>query len=116
MDKRFKVLRLIGSIYKVLGVITAVLTLIAAVGLCVASVAGGAAMEDLSQQLGTQTGLGGVGGLVGGLFLSLGAILWGGAMAAGTYAIGEVIYLLLATEENTRATALLLESQKNNQA
>jgi hypothetical protein len=45
------------------------------------------------------------------VLLSLMIILGGGIYAVTTYALGEAVYLLIALEENTRRTALLLHSQ-----
>lgn len=116
MKKRFGILRLIGSIYKVLGIIVAVITLLAAIGVCATSVLGGAALEQFMgtvEQYGDAVTPGGpwgmMGGMAGGLIGGIGIILSGLAMAIGLYAGGELIYLLLSLEENTRVTARLLE-------
>lgn len=117
MKKRFGILRLIGSIYKILGIIVAVITLLGAIAVCATSVLGGAALEQFMgnvQQYGDvlQPGRGPwgmMGGMAGGLIGGVGIILSGLATAIGLYAAGELIYLLLSLEENTRVTARLLE-------
>ncbi|MDP2989497.1 MAG: hypothetical protein Q8O57_02900 [Kiritimatiellota bacterium] len=116
MEKHFKVLRIVGRVYKVMGIIMAVVTLLSALGFCGMSVLGGSAMESALKNLPVNTlgqgqGFGLLGGVVGGVLLSLAIILSGGIYAVTTYALGEAVYLLIALEENTRRTALLLHSQ-----
>lgn len=111
MKKRFGILRLIGSIYKILGIIVAVITLLGAIAVCATSVLGGAALEQFmgNVQQYSRGPWGMMGGMAGGLIGGIGIILSGLAMAIGLYAGGELIYLLLSLEENTRVTARLLE-------
>jgi len=116
MEKRFTILRIVGTIYKVVGIIIAVVTLLSALGFCGMSVLGGSAMESVLNNLpggagGQGQGLGLLGGVVGGVLFSLAIILSGGIYAVTIYALGEAVYLLIALEENTRRTALLLHSQ-----
>lgn len=113
MEKRYAGLRLAGTIYKVLGIIIGILTILGALGICIASIAGGAAMDSLAGGLGGDAGLmGSVGGVVSGLIGGLVALLYGGAMALGLYAFGEMMQLMVAMEENTRATAMMLQRQE----
>lgn len=111
MEKRYRALRLIGSVYKVLGIIMGVLTILIVLSLCVTSIFGSSLLNELGRQYGNGGTMGGAGGVVLGLLMSLGAIIYGGGMAVTLYALGEGIYLLIALEENTRATALLLQKQ-----
>jgi hypothetical protein len=111
MEKRYTALRVIGTIYKVIGLLVGALTILSVLGICAASVLGGAAMEQLSQQFGDGSGGGLAGGLFGGLLLSLAALIYGGGLSVTLYAFGEGVYLFLAIEENTRATTELLRSQ-----
>jgi hypothetical protein len=113
MEKKFKVLHFIGSVYKILGIIVAVAAIIGALGFCVVSLIGGTALQTMANQLNNDApmmrGLGGaVGGIIGALFV----ILNGGLLAVGLYAIGEGIYLMLDIEMNTRAMVALMQ-QKN---
>ena len=112
MDKHYPVLRIVGTIYKVVGIIIAVVTLLSALGFCGMSVLGssimGSALNNLpgnTQGLGQGFGL--LGGVVGGVLGSLVMILLGGIYAVTVYALGEAVYLLIALEENTRHTAVL---------
>ena len=114
MSKKFGVLRFIGTVYKIIGVILAVIAVLAAVIVIIASIAGGASLGSLSQQYGGQGDLGLLGGFSGaaaGIAAGIGILI--GLLAALTqYAIGEAIYLFLAIEENTRATAALIKRQQ----
>ncbi len=111
MEKRFKVLRIIGTIYKVLGGITGVLTVLSAIGFCLITTLGGAAADQLTRDFGGGSGGGMVSGLFGGILVGLVILIYGGMMTITLYGAGEGIYLFLALEENTRTTALLLQQQ-----
>ncbi len=111
MEKRYGALRIVGTIYKVLGIIAAVLTVLAVVALCGAGAVGGAALDSVGRGLGQDFGGGAYGGMLGGVLLSVVAVLYGGIIAITLYAFGEMIYLLIALEENTRLTAQMLQHQ-----
>jgi hypothetical protein len=112
MERRFGVLRVIGSIYKILGIITGVLTILAALAICVTSILGGAALGNWGNTFGTPSSSGFFSTIFGGIVVGIGVVLYGGAITITLYGVGEGIYLLLAMEENTRATALLLQKGK----
>ena len=113
MEKRYRALRIIGTIYKVLAAIVAGITLLSILGLCATSILGGVGQAAFSR--GNSFGLfGGLfGGILGALIFSVLAIIYGGAVSLTLYAFGEGIDLLLALEENTRMTAMALQSQAN---
>ena len=52
MEKRFKVLRFVGTLYKIFGVVVGVAMLILALGICAVSVMGGASMADYAREYG----------------------------------------------------------------
>ena len=52
MEKRYNALRIIGTIFKVLGVMVGILTLLALLATCAASFFGGAAIEQVGRDLG----------------------------------------------------------------
>ena len=111
MEKKYKALRTIGTIYKVLGIIAGVLTILSIIGFCATSIFGGA-MFDMMNTSGY--GVPGIfGGALGGVILSLGALIYGGGASVTLYALGEGVYLLIELEENTRATAVLLKKKLN---
>jgi hypothetical protein len=109
MEKRFGVLRFIGTLYKILGGIVGVVTLLGAVGFCIAAVAGGAAFDQLGGQ--NQPFGGMMSGLVGGIIAAVVFFLYGGAAAISLFAAGEGVYLLISLEENTRLTSQLLQQR-----
>lgn len=112
MEKRYTALRVLGTIYKVLGGIVGVITILLVLAICAFSVLGGAAMDTLGREFGGDTGFAGVlSGFLGGLIISVVVIIYGGWLAVTLYATGEGVYLLLALEENTRATVRLLQQQ-----
>ncbi len=105
MEKRYAALRIVGTIYRVLGGLVALVTVLMALVLCLSIMVGGASLGSL----GSDEAFAGVfGGVVGGLIISAVMVLYGGAVAVTLFAVGEGIYLLIAVEENTRATAAAL--------
>lgn len=112
MEKRYTALRVVGTLYKVLGIIAAVITALVVIGICIAAAAGGAAwgriLEDMGE-FGPYMMPGAWGGALGGALIAIAVILYGGLISISLYAAGEGVYLLLALEENTRATAILLQ-------
>jgi hypothetical protein len=111
MEKRYRALRLIGTVYKVLGVIVAALTVLLVIGVCLSSTLGGAAIDSFSREFRDTPGFAAVGGAIWGLTFGVMMIIYGGGLSITLYAIGESIYLALAIEENTRMTTALLRQQ-----
>lgn len=112
MEKRFKVLRFIGSVYKILAIIKAVGVVLVAIGVLIASIVGGSTVSNLSKQFGQNYQyLNLFSGIVGGLIAFFVILIIGGLVALSLYAIGEAIYLFIALEENTRGTAVLIKRQ-----
>lgn len=94
MQPRFTALRIIGSIFRILGWLVMIVAMFFGVLMIVAGVMGTAELLGLS--------------LPGGVLAGLLVIFYGLLGALVLIGAGEVIYLLLAIEENTRATAILL--------
>ena len=113
MEKHFRVLRFVGTVYKIVGIIVGAFTLLGALGICLTSILGGTAFENVLQTLpnGGGQGLGILGGVLGGVIASLIIIIGGGIYAISIYALGEGVYLLIALEENTRRTAAMLHKE-----
>ncbi len=109
MEKRYGTLRFIGTVYKVLGVIMGLLTIVGSIGICLTLTVGGAAANRFGSQSGAVAGL--AGGAFSAIFASVFFLLYGGAVAVSLYGLGEGVYLLIALEENTRATVQLLQQQ-----
>ena len=119
MEKKFKALRIVGTVYKVLGIIAGVLTVIGSIGFCLMSILGGSLMTSVVNSVnntyggGSPSGPGGVlGGILGGVVIGGIVLLYGGITSITLFAFGEGIYLLIGLEENTRTTALLLQNPK----
>ncbi len=112
MESRFHALRTIGSIFRVVGYIALVLTVLGALAVCGLTVVGGTLFQSASQQFGINSSGGGfLGGLFGGLLGGILIILYGGFISLWIVAIGELIYLLIGIEENTRKTTYMIENQ-----
>jgi hypothetical protein len=113
MEQRFRVLRIISTIYKVLGGLAALLTVIIIIGGCLTSIFGGAVLGSLFNGRGGGSGLlgGVVGGLIQAFIVAVISLIYGGGAAVTLYAFGEGIELVLSLEENTRTTATLLQRQ-----
>lgn len=109
MEKKYNALRTIGTIYKVLGGLAGIVTILIVLSFCATSVFGGA--FDILSSSRRGMGMGGL-GVLGGIFASLAALIYGGGAAVTLYALGEGVYLLIDLEENTRATNLLLRRQQ----
>jgi hypothetical protein len=113
MQKKYGVLRFISGFYKVMGIIIGVLALLSALGICATSVLGTTLLSTVGQDLqnsGMPLALGAT-SVVAGIFSALAAIIGGAIAALGLFAVGELISLMINMEENTRATAALLQSK-----
>ena len=104
MEKKFRALRIIGTVFKILAWITLALGVLAALGVLVSGVMGGAVLSpQASRMMGGMMGRL-LGGIVGGLLTLIASVIYFMVL----YAAGEFIYLGLAVEENTRETTTLL--------
>jgi hypothetical protein len=118
MEKKFKALRFVGTVYKVIAIIVGALTAISAIGFCLMSILGGSLFDAAINSVGGYGGsgssgpAGALGGILGGVVIGGIILLYGGITSITLYAFGEGIYLLIGLEENTRTTALLLQQQK----
>lgn len=109
MEKKYKALRTIGTIYKILGAIAGILTILAVLAFCATTVFGSTIFDMLDN---TRMGIGMGGGPIRGIFAALATLIYGGGAAVTLFALGEGIYLLIDLEENTRATNLLLRKRQ----
>ena len=113
MRTKYGVLRFISGFYKVVGIIVGAITLLSALGICLTSVLGTTLVGSLSQNLqnsGVPLAMG-ASSLVMGILGALGTIITGALAALGLYAFGELISLLIALEENTRAAATYMQNR-----
>jgi uncharacterized membrane protein len=108
MTRRYTALRIVGTVYKILGVITIILTIVVIIAIIVgAAVTGGRFGRGLmpGRFYGVRTMVG-----------ALGAFIYGSILAVTLYAFGEGIYLLIALEENTRRASEALQREWPPQA
>jgi hypothetical protein len=102
VEKRYTALRIIATLYKIVGVIVGVLTLLGAVILLLNAPANynfGIIQVSFGETI----------------FAVLIELIAGGLTAIGTYAVGELISLFINIEENTRYTALIIRDRMQPQ-
>jgi len=114
MERRFKALRFLSTVYKVLAWIVLVLGVLAGLGILALGVIGGGTLTTLSY--GYARGVDVLpalmqGGIVVGIVGFLVALLVSGLYFLILYAVSELILLALAIEENTRETAYYLRGE-----
>jgi hypothetical protein len=101
MEKRFTALRIISVFYKIMGVIIGIGAILGAVFAVIAQ-----PVVDL--------GFGKPNGslvLIFAVIMAVIVLVFGGLAAFGTYALGDLITLLMNIEENTRFTALIIRDR-----
>jgi hypothetical protein len=112
MVKKYKALRLIGTIYKILGAIILVVSIIGAAGSCISGLLGGALLSGFAEQFSLNTNPTGSGSMaIVGIVSAFVILLWGLIAGVTTYAAGEGVYLLIDIEENTRLSASLIQKE-----
>jgi uncharacterized membrane protein len=106
MKKRFKMLRLVAFIWKIVAWVILVLSVLGGCGSLVALLLAG---DQFSRQA-SALGLGMLGGAVGGVVIAMIAILFGLFYFISLFAIAETIDVVLSLEENTRAATEQLKN------
>ena len=101
IPRKFGTFRFIGTFFKVMGIIITVITLIGAVFLAIALPIGGSVLGNLVQTAETPERLYSY-GILSGVLTALMVLVVGGLWGALTFGIGEMFYVLIAIEENTR--------------
>lgn len=101
MDKKFTALRIIGTVYKIAGVLIALGTVLVVIAMIVGGAAYGGGMMD-------GFGFNGPAWVIIGV---ISTVIGGGLAALSIYAIGEGLELLINLEENTRFTAVVLRDR-----
>lgn len=113
VPKRFDILRFFSGLLKVLAWINLVFAILAAIGIALAGGQMGPLLQVAGEQFAPMASMvAGVGGIVLAVFVLLGGLFYFVLL----YALGEMISLQMAVEENTRlAAALLLKMHQDNQ-
>lgn len=101
MKKRFQVLHIIATVFRILGIVTAAVAMVLALITLVMSMAG----NQVWQLIGIDANIGFFGSLIAAFLI----VLMGALKALMMYGAGELISLLLSIEENSHNTVLLLE-------
>jgi hypothetical protein len=105
MEKKYKSLRFMGGLYKVLAYIALIATILFIVGADIAMVAGSGYISDM-----VGMDLGGM-EFIGAILFTLGGLFFGGLIFISLLAIGEAVSLMISVEESTRYTALILRDR-----
>jgi amino acid transporter len=110
MERHYRALRVTARIFQVVGIIIAILTIIAIILSCIAFAVGARNYRfdrnfywEWPPNVGARAAA-----VIGGIA----AFIYGGITALVLYAIGEAIFVVLAIEENTRATAQQLRREE----
>lgn len=115
METKFRVLRIIGTLWKVLAWITLIGGILLAIGVLLTGIlgGGGAMLRQFGQEPSAMPGFVGVASGIAGFIV---AVILSIIYFLMLYAVGELIYLLLAIEENTRQTMHLLQEEGPSEA
>lgn len=113
VPKRFDILRFFSGLLKVLAWINLVLAILSAIGIALAGGQAGAILQLAGEQFAPLAStIAGMGGILLAVFVLLGGLFY----FVFLYAMGELLSLQIAVEENTRLTAaLLLKMHQDNQ-
>lgn len=105
MQRKFNILRIVAIIWKVIAWIILVSSILGGCGLIAVGFLSGSMAREVNQVLGQSL----AGGLAGAM-VGIGGILLGMLYFIFLYSFAELIDVLLALEENTRATAEYLKN------
>lgn len=108
MEKRYKVLRFVATLWKILAWVALVLGVLSAFGVLLGGVLGGMGPQ-FWRELGLNPMVFGGGGVLVGIIGFLVGLIITAFQFLVLYATGEIFSVLIAIEENTRATRLHLQ-------
>lgn len=109
MERKYTLLRVLGNISKILGIITAVITVMGAIGSCAAAFMGSEVVGPFLDAYGLGFGQPRIVQMVFGIVTSIMALLYGGAIAIALYAVGQGVQLLVDVEKNTRTIISMMQ-------
>ncbi len=110
MEKKFRVLRIVALIWKVIAWFFLVVSILGGCGTLVIALWAAQSTGSISRGVSPALGLGIMGGVLGGVVTALVAIFIGMLYFISLYAFSELIEVMLALEENTRTTAEQLKT------
>lgn len=109
MKGRFVALRILGTVLKVLGVISLLLTVVFTLGTCLSSTLIVSLLQELtgnsSRNPALESGLG-----ILSMLAAFPTLLGGLLVSLALFAQGELLFVYVALEDNTRKVVTLLES------
>ena len=108
MENRYKVLRFVATLWKILAWIALVLGVLTSFGALLGGILG-AMGPQFWRNLGLNPALFGGGGVVVGIIGFLMGVIFTAFQFLVFYATGEIFSVLIAIEENTRATNMTLQ-------
>lgn len=112
MERKYALLRVIGTISKILGIVAAVTTILGAIGACASGFVGSAVIEPILAQLGFDLGQAGQYiQITLGVVIGIMIVIYGGMAAVSLYAVGQGVHMLITIEENTRLAVVMLQGQ-----
>lgn len=100
MERKFRVLRIVGTLWKVVAWVVLIGGIVTAIGILLAGILGGGGI--LLRELGIGPGATSAAAIMMGITGFVVALIGAVISFFLYYALGELIYLLLAIEENTR--------------
>jgi len=111
MENKFRALRIVSVVFKVLAWVTLVGGILSALGAVILGVFSTGTMARLSQLRNLAPLIGGGGGIVAGILSGLGILISSLVGFVLLYAYAEAVYLAIAVEQNTRECAHYLKGE-----
>ncbi len=104
MEKRYRVLRFVATLWKILAWVILLVGMLASIATLAGVLMGGAQLRSYFD-----SGIVPFSPVVGGIIAFVGGVLFSVFNFLAIYALGEFLHLLVGLEENTRATAAMLQ-------
>ncbi|KAA3647141.1 MAG: hypothetical protein DWQ07_06490 [Chloroflexi bacterium] len=108
MEPRFNIFRSLSRVFKAFSALALLITIVLALGVLSLTFRGLAETDEITLLSVIFNQISPSGTISAGLTILLIVILYGGVMATSLFAIGEAMVVMLAIEENSRASAVLL--------
>jgi hypothetical protein len=109
MEKKYTLLRFLGTISKILGIITAIITVLGAIGACAGAFVGSGVVGPYLDQIGLGFGQGQYVQMAVGIVTSVMTVLYGGAITIALLAVGQGVQLMTDVEKNTRTLMTMMQ-------